>query len=179
MSSATDIILAAGPSVVALAAIGSAVWQQRRGFRHDREMADLEAVRRVLDDAAIALHEADYARGDVKRAHIRDGRKLLERGGEFVKRLGERGRALDELRERLTIRFGADHEIVDTFRAADDALLEMHRKASTPERFIDPDDSEWHLGIDTASDRFIEARDSFLAAAAGTAGARLPSDGAS
>jgi hypothetical protein len=43
---------------VALAAIGSTIWQQRRGFRHAREMNDLAAVRSVLDDAALALQHA-------------------------------------------------------------------------------------------------------------------------
>ena len=92
-----------------------------------------------------------------------------------MKRLGERGKTLDELRERLTIRYGVGHEVAEKFRTADEALLEMFRKASTPERFIEGDDFEWHQAIDAASDRFTEARDAFLAAAAKTAGARLPS----
>jgi hypothetical protein len=174
VSAATDVVLAAGPSVVALAAIGSAVWQQGRGFGHERKMADLEAVRRLLDDAAIALHDADYARAEVQSAHIQEGRWLAQRRGESVQELHEAGKSLDRLRERLTVRLGADHEVVKQFRAADEALLEMYRKASTPERLIGDDPLEWHQAIDAASDRFTEARDAFLAAAAKTAGARLP-----
>jgi hypothetical protein len=55
--SATEVILAAGPTVVALAAIGSAVWQQKRSFAHERELNDLAAVRSLLDDARVALHD--------------------------------------------------------------------------------------------------------------------------
>ena len=61
VSATTDVILAAGPTVVALAAIGSAVWQQKRGFSHDREMDDLSDTRRLFDDAAVALHDASVA----------------------------------------------------------------------------------------------------------------------
>jgi len=93
LSSTTDVTLAAGPTVVALAAIGFAFYQQGRGFRHEREMADLDAVRRVLDDAATALHEADYARGEVMSADIRHGRWLLERARESVERLRQAGRS--------------------------------------------------------------------------------------
>jgi hypothetical protein len=45
MSATSDAILAIGPSVVALAAIGATTWQQRRGFQHQREMADLSDLR--------------------------------------------------------------------------------------------------------------------------------------
>lgn len=59
--SATNVILAAGPTVVAVVAIGSAYRQQKRSFGHEREMVDLAAVRAVLDDAAVLLHRAETA----------------------------------------------------------------------------------------------------------------------
>lgn len=63
-----DVLLAAGPSVVALVALLFAFWQQLRGFGHEREMHDLADVRALLDAATAALMDAiggapDYIRG--------------------------------------------------------------------------------------------------------------------
>jgi hypothetical protein len=65
VSVTANVILAAGPSVVALAALGSTAWQQRRGLQHAREMTDLALVREMLDEAAKALHRANYARDGI------------------------------------------------------------------------------------------------------------------
>jgi hypothetical protein len=115
VSEISDVILAAGPSVVAMAAIGSAVWKQRRGFRHARSMADLENVRELLDEAAVALHRADYARYSVAVGRIRQGEYLWEREPDVVEKVVTAGVALDELSERLAVRLGPDHEVVTHF----------------------------------------------------------------
>src|SRR5262245_11676752 len=58
VSATADVILAAGPTIVAVVAIGGGIWQQKRAFSHEREMAELDATRAVLDEAAVALHDA-------------------------------------------------------------------------------------------------------------------------
>lgn len=63
-----DVILAAGPSVVARAALLCAFWQQLRDFAHERGMRDLADVRALLDSPTAALTDAiggapDYIRG--------------------------------------------------------------------------------------------------------------------
>jgi hypothetical protein len=75
--------------------------QQEQMLRHERQRDDLSEVRRVLDDAARALTEAD-------RCH----RDIYDDLGNVDKReaLKHAGRTLDEVKQRLAIRFGSDHE---------------------------------------------------------------------
>jgi hypothetical protein len=65
---AVAIISVALSSLIALAAIGAAVWQQRRAFGHDREMADRASVRTSLVDAAAVLHRVEGAVDEASRA---------------------------------------------------------------------------------------------------------------
>lgn len=76
--------------------------QQERMLRHERQRDDLSEVRRVLDDAARALTEAD-------RCH----RDIYDDLGNADKKeaLKQAGRKLDEVKQRLAIRFGSDHEV--------------------------------------------------------------------
>jgi hypothetical protein len=100
VSDAVEVILAAGPSVVALAALGLVVWQQRRGVDHGRELADLADARAVLDDAAQALRDADYARHGVLMAGP------AAATGVVLERLDKAGAAMDAIGIRLAIRLG-------------------------------------------------------------------------
>lgn len=76
----TDVILAAGPTVVALAALASAAWQQWRGFRHEREMTDLRDARELFDEAVLALLRADDARHRATQVVVTHGAWASERG---------------------------------------------------------------------------------------------------
>jgi hypothetical protein len=144
-------------------------------------MADLAEVRRILDDAAIALHEANVARGDVWNAQRTEGRQLLERAPTVVVRLREAGTALLGLNERLTLRFGGKHEVVQQFRAAEGMLRELYRAVNTPERSMEKYylRGSWEEAVDEYSVRTIDHHNDFVSAAAKTVGARLPSDGRS
>jgi hypothetical protein len=63
-----DVAIAAGPSVVAVVAIGAGFREQRRALAHERVLADVADARRVFDDAAVDLHRASVARSGVESA---------------------------------------------------------------------------------------------------------------
>ena len=67
----------------------------RLQLAHDREMADLGDTRELLDDAAVALHDADYARYEVEKARMTHGTYVGERAPDVVGELGEAGKSLD------------------------------------------------------------------------------------
>src|SRR5947207_15418744 len=85
-------------------------------LRHERRRDDMGDVRTVVDDAARALHEADHRRRDT----IRDLDNPAKR--EALRRAGS---ALDELRQRIAIRFGREHVVTTTYGACAEAVLEV------------------------------------------------------
>jgi hypothetical protein len=120
VSTTTDVILGAGPTVVALAAIGSSVWQQRRGLAHERKLADLAAVRSVLDDAALGLQRV----GDLQNP------SLLDNPEAFFGRLQESVvRDFEPTKSRLTVRLGQPHALVISFEYAMDSVNDWEREA--------------------------------------------------
>jgi hypothetical protein len=141
---------------------------------HERAMSDLDHVRSLLDDAAVKLHEADYARYEIEVARMSHGASLAEKAPEEIKRAREVGKELDGLSERLAIRLGPDHDAVTEFRRATAALLAVFRLANTPERFV-LDGVKHHHDFEAANSQFNDARAAFLAAASKTAGVRVPS----
>ena len=74
--------------------------------------------------------------------------------------------------ERLAVRLGPDADAVRHHRAANDALLAVFRVARTPDALLDG--VKAHEDVEAANTAFNEAHVGFLAAAAKTAGARLP-----
>jgi hypothetical protein len=168
VSATTDVILAAGPTVVALAAIGAGAWQQKRGFSHEREVRDTDHVRGLLDDAAIALHRASYARDDVMRV----GPAVAVKTEGVAAKIAATGTTLDELGGRLAVRFGPDADAATKFREAADALRAVEIAIHIPPGFVDQADQ--FQRFQAASGRFDAARAAFLAAAAKTAGVKLP-----
>jgi hypothetical protein len=164
VSEAVEVILAAGPSVVALAALGLVVWQQRRGVDQARELADLADARALLDDAARALRDADYARHGMLMA----GPAGVT--GVLLERLDKAGAAMDAIGIRLAIRLG-DEDVVRQFRTAGEALLAISREVHAPADATDPDE-QWQE-VQAASARFQDAGRRFIAAAGRIVGARL------
>jgi hypothetical protein len=179
MTATSDAILAVGPIAVALAAIGATTWQQRRGFKHQREMADLSDLRALFDEAAAALHQASLAGHEVELwLHDLDWAPATatperQRGvlaGGFAA-----GEVLRSLRGRLGVRLDADHDAVKAFEAARDAAELAVGTASqlTWDEALDRDTAE---GVVLEShERMHTATDDFMRAASRTVGARLPS----
>jgi hypothetical protein len=154
-----NVILAAGQTVVALAAVGFAFAQQRRSLRHEREMFDLADVRKLLDEAAMLLHRAEeilFLRRDPTIHEV-----VVDPVGDMARLLPSIGNTY----RRLSVRLGSQHTTVSAFTAAAKQLHEWRSAV---------------LGV-AGSTSVEEARDSFslltaayLEAAVKTAGARLP-----
>ena len=134
---------------------------------HDRDMSDLGHVRALLDDAAMALHRASYARDDVMRV----GPAAAGKREGVAAKIATTGTALDELADRLAVRFGPDADATTNFREAADALRAIDIEIGRPEGF---DIVEQFQAYQAASARFDDARTAFLAAAAKTAGVKRP-----
>jgi len=61
-------ISAIASGTVAIAAIGAGEIRHRSSLRHARELADDESVHGVLDEAAVALHQVEYALNEIRAA---------------------------------------------------------------------------------------------------------------
>jgi hypothetical protein len=132
-----------------------------------RTLHDLDAVRGLLEDAALKLHKVSAAAAALS----------LGEGGAQLKAFEDSTVELDEWSARLEIRFEQDHEIVESFRSAESKAFELlwHAKAVSskpPESWgRDFEGLAFSLEID-------HLRRVFLSDAARWAGARLALPGA-
>ena len=181
-------IAAISSGTVALATIGAGLVTHRRTLRHARTIADLESVRGVMDEVAVALHNQEYALNEVRFGLTQHGLSFFddEQRTKAYDDLGRAGKELDRLKERLRIRLGRGHEVVAAFEAADAAVLETYqtmlgvRREGTDasdedrvqlrrERFIE----EGRERIRAQREVFDAKRDQFIDAAQRVAGADL------
>jgi hypothetical protein len=121
-----DAVAILAPSAVAIAAIGSSVWQHVANLRAQRESGDLAEVRGALDDAVVLLHRIAYDLDDAKGKLTSDSMRS-QSGTRLYESLKERGDAADTLLERLRLRFGRDHVVVQEFEKVDGAVLDFWR----------------------------------------------------
>jgi hypothetical protein len=185
----TETVAIVVPAVVALAAIGSTAYQHLRGLRHQRQLVDLDNVRDVLDEAAVALHAVAYSLDDIRSSLVQHNGVLFFKspeGTEMYTELGARGKALDALHERLSLRLGRGCEVVTAFKAADEAALGIWRAAGGLR--LEPEANGSHVvsdemarisqqrrsEIEAEREAFDSAREAFLRPAYASAGARLP-----
>jgi hypothetical protein len=172
-TTATNVILAAGPTVVALAAIGSAVWQQKRSFVHDREMTDLADTRRLFDDAAAALHDASVALSGLERALFTGGASFRSMFPDALTDAESATESLKSIRGRLAVRLRADHPALTAFGDAHDAAREATNAMAAQDPSASADITA-HPTVPNEHRRLIDATDAFVTAAIMTVGARLP-----
>ena len=173
--------------MVALGAVGAGLWQHRGTLKSQRRLVDLDNVRGVLDDAAVALHRAAYVLDEARTQvtqHTPDFFKS-ERGTEVFADLDKRGKDQDALLERLRVRFGRSHAVVTAFERADEAFLDIYRAAGLvrlePESDGSPAANEaihsFHDKTRSRLDKqrvlFDQARNDFIDGASETAGADL------
>lgn len=144
--------------------------RQAARLAHERHLADLADLRKLLDEAAVALHRADYIRADVKLAVIQYGGKLDEWLPEARESLNERGRALDALAARLAVRLGFNERVVRAFEAANEALLTMTRRTNYLADLGNYKPDDVRQEIMAASDAFEERVPEFRRAAVDVAG---------
>jgi hypothetical protein len=161
---------------------------------HEREMTDLDHVRGLLDDAAVALHEAIQIRGELTLPRLRGELRAVvqrlrqmrddvtedqndsvrsESGDEkllaAIRRAREVAADLARLAERLAIRLRPDHDAVRELRVANEALASMPFFAEVFEPAL-------NKLFDETTAKFDDARAAFLAAASKTARVRIPGD---
>jgi hypothetical protein len=171
VSDAADVVLAAGPSVVAVAALGFAAWQQTRGFRHEREIADLADVRSVIDDATVALHEADFVAYEAKE-ELTTGASAEPDVSVLEARLRAMAEALSNPHERLAVRLGIEHPVTEAFNSARAAMWNLWRAVHA----IRADFVRGQLDDKLLAEynSLSDSREDFIRLAVRTTGARLP-----
>lgn len=150
--------------------------QHQASLEQARALRDLDAVRTLLDEAALKLHEISspgFALGFSPYAADADFAVAIQE-------LRAAKEGADALLVRLQIRFGAKHEIVDAFGEAESQMYELLWNAEAVLRgAIKPDASEGSLGAEEktnlkkAWEGFDSQRGLFLDAAQRWAGARL------
>jgi hypothetical protein len=118
--------------VAATASVGAVVITYRLGrqrFEHERRLSDLDAVRRVLDDASAAMRHMESAGAgaighldyyaEQSPGQIRDNPTAVEDLATLTAARDDLG----SLAGRLQIRFGSEHELVTVYEAAAGAAL--------------------------------------------------------
>jgi len=174
LSTTSDVILAAGPTVVALAAIGSAVSQQRRGFRHERALSDLADARSLFDDAAVALQDASRALSGLERGLFTHGASIRSGMPDALPNADAAGESLKTVHGGLGVRLPADHATVVAFARAHDATREAVNAAFAQDPAPGADLREAWDTVRGGHERLIAATSEFMEAATATVGARLP-----
>jgi hypothetical protein len=177
------------PNLVAATAIVAGWRQHTQGIRESRRLSDLDNVRSVLDDAAVALYKAAYALNDVRLTLTQHGRAFFETEDRAkpYRALRRDGEDLDAVAERLKVRFGREHEVVTAFVRADEAVLAVFRALELIRLEPPPDSGDRYAEaqvermfreqVDAITERrteFDAARSDFLDAAHRAAGAQLP-----
>jgi hypothetical protein len=105
---------------VGIAGITYAGWNRWLSLKHDRTLADLAAVRAVVEDGAVHLHRVAYALDPVKLDPQSNARTASAA-------LGPLGEKYDEVSERMKVRLGPEHEITRKYVGAGEAALDATR----------------------------------------------------
>jgi hypothetical protein len=153
---------------------------------HARELADLADLRALLDEAAVALHRARYTLDEVRSnlSSYSFGFFKSEERAKPYRDLEPAGQELDALRERLAVRLGASHYVVEHFTLADAAALEIYRAIGLLQLEDDPQDEagrhsvrdfmkQTRERVQTERADFDMYRQAFMEAAQSVAGAKL------
>jgi uncharacterized membrane protein len=150
--------------------------QQRADLEHDRELADLADLRKLLDEAAVAVNKARNARDELIVAFSEHGTKLSK---DDKDKLALAGQAIDALNMRILVRLGVRDPISEQFAGISAALLATWREVSymsdEPGEMI----AEKHRAIRAAKKPFDESMAMFLVEAVKRAGTVPTKPGAS
>jgi hypothetical protein len=192
----TGIAIGAATLANVVAAVSIVVgWKSHgRELQHARRLTDLESVRTILDEAAVALHRTKYSVDDVGLRLVQQGPQGFFKAADGVKLYEDftnAGKELDALLPRLKIQFDrhSDGGIVDSFEGATEATLEIFRALGRI-RLEQPAEAgdqaaqqqvrkllrEDQKAIEEHRKIFDSQRERFFQAAQRTAGANLPSE---
>lgn len=160
-------ITVAGALVVALITAVTTNRRQREALNHDRALADLSDLRKLLDEVAITLRRAEDVFNNLALRFEEHG-KELPRGP--IKRFAKSGKEVLEVRARLGVRLGEDETVVQCLEKAVKAMQEAWG------RQVDTDLSERTdeklAAVQKLEGEFAEAVEDFTTAAAARAGIR-------
>lgn len=180
---AVSLISVALSSIIALAAIGAGVWQQRQRLNHERETVDRESVRSTLAETAAILHRAEYAIDEVNAALMGHAATMFDPAhperAESVTGLEMVGRELDRAIGLLRVQFGPDSSTTAALEEAGAALLKGFRavrrirfRSQPNPRIEDANDAQMEA-VEQAREAFKAAVASFVERAHAAAGAHL------
>lgn len=169
-----------GTIAATLGAVWLAHWlAQRREGRAalDPGTSERAELRPLMVEAATALHEAAYAKGQAMAALMSHGPYIRERAPDVDPALTRAGRALDELRERLAVLLRPDHGAVVAFTAATGAFMDLYKPVTYLTRYGGGEShADFKIEYDemkAAAERFDRHREEFVTAAAQTVGAKI------
>jgi hypothetical protein len=124
--------IALGAVAAGLIGTGSANWLSwslgNKRFKHERDIADRDAIGMILEEAAVEVHEFAYCLDDLRSGLISlpvtfftagDGNAVFEK-------MEAAGRVLDARAERLKVRLAGD-ATATAFEKLNDVALEMFR----------------------------------------------------
>ncbi|QEC49436.1 hypothetical protein FSW04_18910 [Baekduia soli] len=97
------------------------------GLAHARELADVDDLRDLLDEAAVALHVAKYAASAARQKHTQLGASVGLKAARLIRQAWEAGRDLDAMAARLAVRLGPGDRLALTFAEANRWLLVFMR----------------------------------------------------
>jgi hypothetical protein len=191
----TTLVVALAANSVAIVAIVYGYNQHRASLDQHRKLADLSAVRDLIDETAAHLHVVATALDSVRLRLTtmgmgffgnKEGDECPE-GIQRLRELGGAGDELDLLRARLAVRLGEGHVAVVKLTEVDDAVLAIWRALDgirfNVDRHADPgfgqrwvanycEEQEAEIAQQRAV--FDAARKAFVTAAHSAAGAQLP-----
>lgn len=178
-----SLIVSGVAAAGSIAAVAITYRLGRERFDHERRLSDLDAVRRVLDDAVASMQRAHWKMAAINK-HL-DAYASAATGRLSNNSLVHEDRAaledahdeLEALHARLEIRFGSEHELVAVYNGAGSTALEVVifadqivQAAAEPKVAVD----ELRQVVDRAVLEFGLARQSFTLVAYRVVGVRLP-----
>lgn len=168
---APDLILAIGPSVVALAAIGTAFLQHDRTLKHERQLRDLDALRDAA--ATAAMHLAEAVASVARVAILLDEMEPIPHAERAL--LEQINARIEFVTERLTLLLGVDHPMVRLCSDAGDTVWEVFRIPDDgPTAFQMAIGETLFRQADHCLGELMDARKAFASIATRTVGASLP-----
>lgn len=112
-------ITVAGALVVAVITAVTTNRRQREALKHDRELADLADLRKLLDEAAVVMNDAGDALDELLVRFMEHGAALPQ---DIREKVAQFGRDLDTLNARIRVRVGNDVPLTTSFQACVDAV---------------------------------------------------------
>ena len=116
------------PSAKAGTELAAEAERQGTALAHDREVADLSDLRKLLDEAAVALNKAGEARSEVAVSFTEHDAHIPS---DVKQKLKTCGQALYPLLVRLHVRLGAQNAITSSFSEGTSAVLSTWRQVSS------------------------------------------------